>query len=216
MSTATQHQIDARDQRALAGTRQTALAALRAAGPARPWSAEAGRLVAAAVATTLAGAVAVAALDHGASPLLTWRLPGLALLMIAQAVGLWAASAPGRSRLAPLSWALFAAAVAVLVTARAGVGEATAGGWVCSASHVTFGLAPLALVLAALRDVAESGRRALTAGLAVAAAGLFWGEVVCDRGVAHVLTHHLGAAAALTVACLLASRFLLARRSFAP
>jgi hypothetical protein len=160
--------------------------------------------------------VAVAALNHGASTPPGWRLLGMALLLVAQAVGLWAASEPGRSRLAPLSWALFAAAVAVVLTARAGAGAGAAGGWVCSASHVTFGLAPLALVLAALRDVAESGRRALTAGLAVATAGLFWGEVVCDRGVAHVLTHHLGAAAVLTTACLLVSRFLLARRSFAP
>jgi hypothetical protein len=196
-----------------------ALGALRASGPARPWRARARTLILAVAAMTLAGAV-VAAITGSGWWLLKPRLPVLALLLVAQGVLLWAAispaSASGASRLAPLGWLLVMSAAVGVLGGRDLVGTDSSIGWICSLSELGFGLGPLVAVTWSLRDMADDGRRAFTAGLGVATVALFWGELACQRSIGHVLIHHFGAALLLLVAaCVLASRRL-RRRSFAP
>jgi hypothetical protein len=206
------------DERAPDRVREAALAALRTAGPARPWQAQARALIVAVAAMTLVGAI-VAALSGTGWWLLRPRLPVLALLLAAQGVSLWAAISPATSsegsRLAPLGWLLVLAAATAVLGGRELVGGDRSIGWICSLSHFGLGLAPLTAVLWSLRDMADDGRRAFTAGLGVATVGLFWGELACNRGIGHVLVHHFTAALLLTGAAVLVSRRL-RRRSFAP
>jgi hypothetical protein len=216
--TGPRHVPETGPEHALDRARGAALAALRAAGPTRPWQGQARALIAVVAALTLVGAAAVAA--GGTSwAVLAPRLPTLSLLLAAQVVALWSAISPAgasrRSWLAPLAWLLVAAGTTAVLAGRHTAAPDASFGWICSLSHVSFGLAPLAAVVWSLRDMADSGRRGFTAGLGVATAGLFWGELACQRNLLHVLVHHLGAALALVAACLLASR-LIRRRSFAP
>ena len=206
----------ARDEPALKRARLAALAELRRAPTARPWQRQAWLLVGGAAALTAAAAVVVAALNWPL-PAPGMRLPGMALLLAAQALGLFAALAPGRSRLAEASWLVAAAgALAVLLGRALGTPTADATpGWICSATEVLAGVAPLVLVLVGLRDSGWSWRRAVTAGVALGAAGFIWGEVSCQRGPLHVLIHHGGAWLALALACAYLSRWL-RPRSFAP
>ena len=196
-----------------------ALAALHAEGPARPWQAQARALILAVAALTLVGGAVVAVIAGTAGAFPPGRVPVLVLLLLAQAVALWSAvspaSFPARSRLVGAAWLLVAGAAAAVLMNRGTVAADASAGWVCSLSHVSFGLAPLAAVVWALRDMAGGPRRALTAGLAVATVGLFWGEVACERDIVHVLVHHFGAAVALIGACVLLSR-VVRRRTFAP
>jgi len=57
--------------------------------------------------------------------------------------------------------------------------------------------------------------RALLAGVAAAATGAMAGELSCGRGWSHVLIHHIGAAVAVAIACVLLAR-VRAPRSYAP
>jgi hypothetical protein len=206
------------DERAPDRVRAAALAAMRSSGPVRPWQAQARALVFAVAAMTLLGAV-VAAFSGTGWWLLGPRLPVLALLLGAQVVSLWAAVSPATarddSRLAPLAWLLVLAGATAVLGGRELVGGDRSIGWICSLSHFGLGLAPLTAVLWSLRDMADDGRRAFTAGLGVATVGLFWGELACNRGIGHVLVHHFTAALLLTGAAVLVSRRL-RRRSFAP
>lgn len=189
---------------------------LAASGSALPWRVQARNLAATVGVVTLAGVVAVAALNWPPSQLLVGRMPAIVVLAVAQIFGLLAAIAPGRSRLGPVSWALAALGVLVVLARREVVGaHAELPGWVCSASHLAVGLIPLTLVVRRLRDIAFDFRRALTAGLALGVSAPLWGEVACERGLTHTLVHHIGALALLVIVCLVLARTG-ARRSFAP
>ena len=201
---------------ALDRARGEALRELAAAGPARPWRVQARRLAATVGAITLAGVIVVAAINWPPSVLLRTRWPAMVFLGVAQIVGLIAAIAPGRSRLGPVSWALAAPGVVVVLAHRhAGGGHTALPGWICSASHLAVGLVPLTLVVRRLRDISFSFRRAFTAGLALGVSAPLWGEVACERGLSHTLVHHVGSLVLLAVACLVLSRTG-RRRSYAP
>jgi hypothetical protein len=206
----------ARDEQALKRARIAALAELRRAPAPRPWRRQAWLVVGGAVALTTAAGLVVTLLNWPL-PAPGMRLPGMALLLAAQALGLLAALKPGRSRLAEVSWVAAAAgALAVLVGRALGTPTPDATpGWICSATELLAGVAPLVLVLVGLREGGFSWRRAVTAGVALGAAGFIWGEVACQRGLLHVLLHHGGAWLALALACVYLSRRL-RPRSFAP
>lgn len=206
----------ARDEEALKRARLAALAELRAAPIARPWSRRAWLLVGGAAALTVTAALVVAALNWPL-PVSGLRLPGVALLLAAQVLGLFAALSPGRSRLAEASWLTAAGGVLAVMLGRVLVTPPVdpTTGWICLVTELLAGLAPLALVLVGLRDSGWNLRRAVTAGVALGAAGFIWGEVACERGLAHVLLHHGGAWLALALACVYLSRRL-RPRSFAP
>ena len=192
---------------ALDRARGEALRELAASGPARPWRIQA---------RTLAGVIVVAVINWPPSMLLRNRWPAMVALGVAQVVGLVAAIAPGRSRLGPVSWALAALGVLVVLARRHTAGADTAlPGWICSASHLAVGLVPLTLVVRRLRDITFSFRRAFTAGLALGVSAPLWGEVACERGLSHTLIHHVGSLVLLALACLILSRTG-PRRSYAP
>jgi hypothetical protein len=196
--------------------RGEALRELAAAGPARSWRLQARTLAATVGVITLVGVIVVAAVNWPPSVLLRNRWPAMVFLGVAQVVGLIAAIAPGRSRLGPVSWALAALGVLVVLAQRhAGAAGAALPGWICSASHLAVGLVPLTLVVRRLRDIAFSFRRAFTAGLALGVSAPLWGEVACERGFSHTLIHHVGSLVLLAVACLVLSRTG-PRRSYAP
>ncbi len=200
---------------ALQRARASALAELHRTPVAPSWRVGAARVIAIVAAVTAIGAVFVAFTGGVAANLATARVPGIALLGIAQVTGLWAALAPRRSRakiVAPLT-AVFGAGAVLVV--RASSAALDLPGWICSLSHVATALLPLVAVVAGLRDAAWSPRRAVTAGLALGAAGPIWGEIACERGLAHVVLHHGGSWFVIAGACVVASR-VLPRRSFAP
>jgi hypothetical protein len=208
--------LPAPDQAALKRARQAALAELRRVPRVQPWRRRALLVVALAAATTALGALVIAALNWPL-PAPAARGPGVALLLAAQVVGLWAALVPGRSRLAPLSWLLGAAGAAAVLVARATgtAGWDTSAGWVCTVTELLAALVPMVVVVGGLRDGAWSWRRAVTAGVALGAAGGIWGEVACERGLLHVVVHHGGAWLLLVVAVVLLSRRM-RPRSFVP
>lgn len=201
---------------ALDRARGEALRELAASGPARPWRLQARTLAATVGVITLAGVIVVAVINWPPSMLLRNRWPAMVALGVAQVVGLVAAIAPGRSRLGPVSWALAALGVLVVLARRHTAGADTAlPGWICSASHLAVGLVPLTLVVRRLRDITFSFRRAFTAGLALGVSAPLWGEVACERGLSHTLIHHVGSLVLLALACLILSRTG-PRRSYAP
>jgi hypothetical protein len=202
------------DPAALARSRAAALAALAAAGTARPWQRRALLTTLLAAAVTTIGALVVGIL-HDARGVLRGRELGLVLLGAAQVVGLWFAIAPGRQRAAVLGWVAAAAGAALVLSGRgpAVVGEDS--GWLCAASHLAVGAVPLVIVASALRDGAFSVRRSASAGLALGTAGMIWGEIACTRGLAHVITQHVGAWLLVTAAAVALTRAL-RPRSFAP
>jgi hypothetical protein len=204
------------DEEALKRARMATLAELRRSPVAKPWHQRAWLVVGGVLGLTAVAAMVVAVLNWPV-PAPGARVPGVALLLAAQLLGLFSALAPGRSRLAEVSWVLAAAgALAVLAGRALGATAAEpAPGWICSVTELLAGVAPLALVLAGLRDIGWSWRRAVTAGVALGAAGFIWGQVACERGLPHVLLHHGGAWLALAAACVYLSRRL-RPRSFAP
>jgi hypothetical protein len=204
------------DEAALMRARLSALAELKRSPVARPWRRRVRLIVAGAVGLTVLAALGVAAINRPL-PAVGARLPGVALLLVAQVLGLYAALAPGRSPLAPVSWLAAAGGAVAVMLGRVLGGPAAdgSGGWICSSTELLAGLAPLAVVLAGLRDGGWSWRRAGTAGVALGAAGFIWGEVACQRDLLHVLLHHGGAWIVLTIACVYLSRWL-RPRSFAP
>jgi hypothetical protein len=201
-------------QRALAG----ALAELHREPVVRPWRRAALGVIAAVVTVTAIGCAVVAVMGGVAPDLAAARVPGIALLLVAQVCGLWAALAPRRAIAARATMCAGVAAAfgagAVLV-ARASSIPIDSPGWICSLTHFATALVPLTFVVAGLRDAAWSPRRALTAGLALGAAGPIWGEIACERGLAHVVLQHGGAWLAIALACFVVAR-LLPKRSFAP
>jgi hypothetical protein len=134
------------------------------------------------------------------------RLLPLILLVALQALGVFAAIAPGR---AALRWTLgvltAAAAVAMLVGRGEGTIPATPA-LACSTSHVAVDLIPLGLALFALRRFSWTLGRSLLAGAAAAATGAIAGELSCGRGWGHALVHHIGAGLLITLICVLVSR----------
>lgn len=143
------------------------------------------------------------------------RLVPLVMLIALQALGVFAAIAPGR---AALRWTLgvlaFAAAALMLVGRGDGTATSTPS-LACSTSHVAVDLIPLGLALFALRRFSWTLGRSLLAGLAAAATGAIAGELSCGRGWTHALIHHIGAGLLIAAICVVFSR---ARRpqTFAP
>jgi len=105
--------------------------------------------------------------------------------------------------------------MAALVLSRGAGAPSSTPEWVCSASHLGIGLAPLAFALWGLRQSAWQWSRSVAAGFGAGTAGALLGELACHRGAHHVLVHHVGAWIVVSTACVLLSRR--ARpRTFAP
>jgi hypothetical protein len=177
-----------------------------ASGPGQ--AAETIAAVAGVVAIGVLALVAVYGLPDG---LLRARSPALAALLMAQVTGLWAALAPRRSVWAPVSWGAAALGAALALAGHAGA-VTDSPGWICSVIQGLGGLAPLALVLRALRGRPFEWWRSISAGVALGTAGAIWGEIGCQRGALHVLAHHGGSWLVLLAACVLASRLATAPR----
>ena len=143
------------------------------------------------------------------------RGPVILLAFGLGALDAWGGLAPGRRRLVQLALGASLAGMAVLVAARSPGPPSAVPGWVCSASHLGLDLGPAVIALWGLRQSAWSWSRALTAGLGAGTAGAVLGELACQKGPGHVLIHHVGAWAAIAVACVLVSRAL-RPRSYAP
>ncbi|HEX2660755.1 MAG TPA: hypothetical protein VHU40_20885 [Polyangia bacterium] len=134
------------------------------------------------------------------------RLLPLMLLVALQALGVFAAIAPGR---AALRWTLGVVALGAAVAMLVGRGDGTVPStpaFACSTSHVAVDLIPLGLALFALRRFAWTLGRSLLAGVATAATGAIAGELSCGRGWTHALVHHIGAGLLVAVVCVLVSR----------
>ena len=134
------------------------------------------------------------------------RLLPLILLVALQALGVFAAIAPGR---AALRWTLAVLALGAAVAMLAGRGEGTIPGTpalACSTSHVAVDLIPLGLALFALRRFSWTLGRSLLAGAAAAATGAIAGELSCGRGWSHALVHHIGAGLLIAGICVIVSR----------
>ena len=143
------------------------------------------------------------------------HLVTLLLLFAVQALGVFAAIAPGKAMLRATA-AMLAVAAAIVIVAERGAGAATATpAFACSTSHLAVDLIPLAMVLYALRRFSVTLGRSLLAGAAAAVTGAVAGELSCGRGWSHVLIHHVGAALVVTVGCVLLAR-LRQPQSFAP
>lgn len=135
------------------------------------------------------------------------RIVPLVMLLALQALGVFAAIAPGR---AALRWTLgvlaVAAAAAMLMGRSDGPIASTNPQLACSTSHVAVDLIPLGLALFALRRFSWTLGRSLLAGLAAAATGAIAGELSCGRGWTHALVHHIGAGLLIAAVCVLFSR----------
>jgi hypothetical protein len=134
------------------------------------------------------------------------RLIPLVMLIALQALGVFAAIAPGR---AALRWTLGVLALAAALAMLLGRGEGTSTGTpslACSTSHVAVDLIPLGLALFALRRFSWTLGRSLLAGLAAAATGAIAGELSCGRGWTHALVHHIGAGLLIALICVVFSR----------
>ncbi len=204
-----------RSSRALLRARAAALAELARQPRAVPWWRDALSALLLIVATTamvmgIGAWLSIVELDR-----LRGRWLPLLLLVAVQVVGVFAAIAPGKT-LMRWSAAMLAvsAAVAILV-GRHGGAVSPLPGFACSTSHVAVDLIPLALVLFYLRKFSATLGRSLLAGVAAAATGAMAGELSCGRGWSHVLVHHIGAGAAIAIACVLLSR-VLAPQTLAP
>ena len=169
-----------------------ALGAALAERPRR-WRRQAALLAAGLAAFTvlLAGALGLAgnwAVNVGPA-----RFLDLGLLLMAIALGGWAAIAPPtrmRSALALGSAAL----TMVAVVALRGPGLTSAlPQWVCTVSHLGVDLVPLAVVLWRMRVAAPSLWRAIAGGLAAGVPGAALGELACGQGARHVALFHLPA-----------------------
>jgi hypothetical protein len=191
-----------RDEGALRAARATALSALRAKPVSVPWQRQAATMTALGLTVTTLAALVTA---HLGGMRLGGRLPGVAVLLVAQGFALWSAIAPGRWWGRKLAWGAAALGAGLVLYGRAATGAATpahdATGWICSASHLGVGLLPAAMMLGFLRGISWSLPRALTAGLAIGISGLIWGEIACERSLGHVIVHHVGALTLMTIAC---------------
>lgn len=200
---------------ALARARAAALAELKRQPLAPSWRREALLAVLLVVAsTTIIMAVgAWFAIVEGERLQTRWM--SLLLLFVVQALGVFAAIAPGKA-MVRRSAAVLAIAAAVAILAGRGTGaSSTTPGFACSTSHLAIDLIPLGLVIYSLRRFAATVGRSLLAGVAAAATGAIAGELSCGRDWGHVVIHHLGSAIAIAIACVLLSR-MRPPRSFAP
>ena len=172
------------------------------------------------VAMTLLGLPVAAVVAGTGWWLLKFRFVVLGLLLVAQGVMLAAACSAtrvaGTPRLAPLGWLLALSAAVGVLGGRDLAGPDTSKGWTCLPVFIGFGLVPLAVLTWALRNTGYDRGRAFTAGLGLAAAALFWGELRCQRSIGHVLVHHFGAALLLLGAGVLAFRLTAHARSRNP
>lgn len=134
------------------------------------------------------------------------RMVPLMLLVALQALGVFAAIAPGK---AMLRWGLGVLALAAVVAVVVGRGDGVsphAPAYACSTSHVAVDLIPLGLVLFSLRRFSWTLGRSLLAGVAAAATGAIAGELSCGRGWTHALVHHIGAGLLIAIVCVVLSR----------
>jgi hypothetical protein len=202
-------------EEALARSRDAALAELRAAPTSVSWRAQAWRVAAGFAGSGLLAAAAALVASLVGWPRVLERAPLLLGLLTTAALAGFATVAPrGRLRRAAALTAGPALMLALVVSRGAGAPSATPE-WVCSVSHVGFGLIPLAFALWGLRQSAWRWSRALAAGLGAGTAGALLGELACHRGALHVLVHHVGAWMIVAAACVILSRR--ARpRTFAP
>lgn len=200
---------------AVARARVAALAELRRTPVATPWRRQAAVVVTAWVAVSVAAGTAtlVAALA-GASDLVA-RGPLLVALLAVAVVGGVASLSPRARLWAPAAVGAALLTMAVLVVSRGVGAPSSTPEWVCSLSHVSIGVLPLAVALWSLRQSAWSWRRALATGLGAGTAGAFLGELACHQGSRHVFVHHVGAWLVVTLACVAISRRL-RPRTFAP
>jgi hypothetical protein len=183
--------------------------------PRRSW--KTGVLQASGTIVGVVVAVAGVLLSVGACTLdfLSSRAVTLASLITVGVVTTWASLRPqGRvARLASLG--LVAASAALIVLMRGAGAESELPEWVCTVSHLGIGLAPAAVAIALLRNMAPNRLRAVVAGLASGATGAAVGEFGCAQSASHVAVFHLSAwvAVALLVAVVSAK---LTPRSYAP
>jgi len=196
--------------------RDAAQAELRRAPVATPWQRQAARAVAAVLAfSTLSLLVSVLA-GIGPAARLGEKAALLAVLLAAQAVGMWSVAAPfSRRRLGAAVASAVVAGVAVAVARAGASGVGSSPDWLCSVSHLAVDVVPAGVALWLLRGGAWHPLRAVAAGLAAGTVGLLVGEIGCERGVAHVLVYHLGFWLVAAAGFLLATRRL-RPRSFAP
>ncbi|HVZ73192.1 MAG TPA: DUF1109 domain-containing protein [Polyangia bacterium] len=199
-----------RESGALEKARAAALAELRRAPVARPWTRRAAILGAAW--GGLCALIALGALAAGSAA--PTSLATLAALLALAAVASVAAVAPG-TRWASVILVAAPVTMGLLALARGEGIPSSTPGWVCSVSHVGVGLLPLGWAIWALGDAAWRWPRALAAGLGAGTAGAFVGELACHQGARHVLIHHVGAWLFVAGACVAISRYR-RPRSFAP
>lgn len=191
---------------ALARARAAALDELRRQPRPRSWRRDAAGTLAVVLGTTALVIGAGAWFRVVEIGRLTDRLLPLVLLVALQALGVFAAIAPGK---AILRWSLGVLALAATVDVVAGRGGGAASAtsaFACSTSHVAVDLIPLGLVLFSLRRFAWTLGRSLVAGVAAAATGAIAGELSCGRGWTHALVHHIGAGLLITLVCMIFSR----------
>lgn len=210
--------IEAPSPAARERARALALAELAAAGPVRlGWRARALRLVATLLVFIVAATVAGGFMGLFESQRLWVQAPSWLLLVLAAGLGTWASVAPRWKGAGLLAVLVALAAGVTLVLRRLGLPEELASnpGWVCSTSHLAVGLIPLTLGVLAMRRAAWKLERALVAGIALGTPGGILGELVCQRGWRHALTHHVGAWVLVVAVCVVVSRWV-RPRSFAP
>lgn len=183
--------------------------------PARSWRGDVLWVIGACWLLVLAvGAVMLAGGALDPSHLAERAIPIGALLSIGGACA-YTALAPRRRGQLMIGFAIGLVGLVGVVLARQTHGIGTAPQWVCSASHLAVGIAPLTLALALLRKSAIDPLRAGLLGLAVGTTGAVVGELACEQSWAHVAVFHLGAWILLGVISGIVSRRLVPR-SFAP
>jgi hypothetical protein len=202
----------------LARARAAALAELRAAPVAVPWSREAAWVAVALAGVSALAALAAIAVGVARPADVIAAAPTIgALLVLALVGGVAVVAPPAAGGKALQAFTLAAASFVMAALAlgrRAGLPTETPA-WVCSASHFGLGLVPLALALRALRRSAWSWPRALAAGVGAGTAGALLGELACHRGALHVLAHHVGAWVSIILVGVVVSRWR-RPRSYAP
>ena len=194
------------DAARLAGVRAAALDELRRRPKPVSWRREAVGTMAIVLGTTALVIGAGAWLSIVEIEKVRERIVPLILLVVLQALGVFAAIAPGR---AALRWTLGVLALAAAVAMLMGRGEGVVPGTpalACSTSHVAVDLIPLGLALFALRRFSWTLGRSLLAGVAAAATGAIAGELSCGRGWSHALFHHIGAGLVIALVCVVFSR----------
>lgn len=183
----------------------------------RSWRIDAVLLLAASWGVAALVAVALFAAGATGAELLSRHGASIGLLFAVGTSCAWAA-------LAPPSWGRLGFAVAAGLSGLVGLVVLRAMGvtapsaqpeWLCTATHLGAGVAPLGVALAMLKKSAPHPVRAVLAGLAVGTCGALIGEIGCAQPWQHVLVFHLSAWLALVAACAVVARRLV-RSSYAP